>query len=148
MGLAFRRNHWVLAGSHGNQDFLGSSLPVPMWRFEKFIPKSLAAQNPQRDILASGHSSKSRKDAAPSEMFKLERRICGRGGQSWKRAVQCYGDLHSMFAPGSVNQDLPTALTKLNPPSHPSLPIVGNSHRAPAGSSQVKINCKMSPGIV
>lgn len=41
MDVAFRRNHWVLAGGHANQDFLGSSLPVLMWTFEKFIPKSL-----------------------------------------------------------------------------------------------------------
>lgn len=106
----------MLARGHGDQAFLGSSLPLVMLRFDKFISKGLVAlQIPPRGILASGHSSKLRKDAGQTEMSELERRRYRRGREGWERAGQCYGDLHSMFAPGafcSVSQDLPSAPTK------------------------------------
>lgn len=72
--------------------------------------------------MPSGHSSKSREDAAATGISKLERRRLGKGEDGRKKAVQCCGDLHSMFAPGaflSVSHDLPSALTKLNPSSPP-----------------------------
>lgn len=45
MGLVFGRNRWVLAGGRGNPEFLGSSLAVLMWKFEKFVPKSLGCSS-------------------------------------------------------------------------------------------------------